>query len=112
MDTLPVRERVNLSNVRNKQRSLRFDLSYFWNKQRLLRFDLFRFLNKQSSLCFDLLKFRISKVRFASIFKKCQDRSFVPLRFDIVDIATLRHWTSNGKSLIVEERILRFVFVP
>jgi hypothetical protein len=48
---------------------------------------LYKFLNKQISLPFNLLKFGISKARFASILKKCQDQSFVSLRFDIVDIA-------------------------
>ncbi len=35
--------------------------------------------------------FGISQVRFAFILKKCQDQSFVSLRFDIFDIATTYH---------------------
>jgi hypothetical protein len=51
----------------NKQSSPRFDLSNLWNKHNLLRFALSKFWNKQ--------------VRFASIWKRSQDRSFVPPSF-------------------------------
>ncbi len=44
----------DLSNLWNKQTSLRFDLSNVWYKQSLLRFHLSNLWNKQTSLRFDL----------------------------------------------------------
>ncbi len=69
-----------------------FDLSNLWNKQNSLRFDLSKVQNKHGSLRFNLYKFWNKQVRFASI-SKTKSRSklcsaFVSISLPLLAITT------------------------